>query len=95
MTSRPYDEQVKVWAAQRFNVPLDEIDSVAMESVFNEGYACCGGADPNCYCSFAESASMHLSVVVTKVNGRGSVHKIDMMYGDMNELIQEIYEAGQ
>jgi uncharacterized protein (DUF779 family) len=29
---------------------------------FNKGFACCGGSDPNCYCSLAESPSAEVRI---------------------------------
>lgn len=89
----PYDEQIKVWAAEKYNIPLDEITSVSMVSEFNEGYDCCGGRDPDCYCSLAESASMYLRVMVNRINNPAKVDLIDMRFGDINKMIQEIFEA--
>jgi hypothetical protein len=36
--------------------------SVKVEMEFNEGYACCGGSDPDCYCSYAESPSANVAI---------------------------------
>lgn len=91
--SLPYDEQIKVWASSRYDLDLATIESVSIDTRFNEGYACCGGADPNCYCSFAESASMYLTITVAFITGGTTNFEIDMIYGDMGKLIQEIIES--
>lgn len=65
-----YEEALKRWGAQKLINPWTplkqyetvDIDSVTVEFVFNEGYACCGGSDPNCYCSLAESPSADVYV---------------------------------
>lgn len=61
-----YDKALREWGARKIEefhrgVSVDR-DSVAVELEFDEGYACCGGADPECYCSFAESPSVHILV---------------------------------
>lgn len=90
----PYDEQLKVWAAIRYNLILQEIESVALETNYDEGYPCCGGRDPGCYCSLATSASLDLIVTINKTTTiEPQVEMIDLMFGDMGDLVKEIYEA--
>lgn len=88
-----YDEQIVKWATKRYCIEQGRVTSVKMTNEYNEGYACCGGTDPNCYCSFAESATMNLKVEVFQNSTRLEVDRIDMMYGDINKIIQEIFEA--
>lgn len=88
-----YEEQLIKWATERFERLPGDIQRVTLENQYYEGYDCCGGSDPNCYCSFAESATLNL--VVTAYGKRNKLHEeyIDMMYGDMGKLLKEIIEA--
>lgn len=51
-----YEDALRAWGATRLS-HYGEIDpaTVTVSMDFSEGYACCGGRDPGCYCSFAES----------------------------------------
>lgn len=68
-----YEDALKVWGAnkvvERNNIHLNDIDvnSVSVSFYFNEGYNCCGGSDPLCYCSFAESPSASVRVEAKNV----------------------------
>lgn len=55
-----YDEVVKVWAGETLSVDPASITSVQFD--MTEGYACCGGRDPDCYCSYAESPRLEANV---------------------------------
>lgn len=106
--SLPFDEQLKVWAAIKYQIILQEIESVTLEQSYDEGYTCCGGTDPGCYCSMATGASLNLVVTITK-KGRKPRHAhahgdfaevldqqveyIDMLNDDIGPLVKEIYEA--
>lgn len=65
-----YEEALRLWGARRLEavhsnnrwpVVIDPT-SVYVELNFNQGYACCGGTDPLCYCSFAESPSVTIEI---------------------------------
>lgn len=64
-----YQEALNRWGARkvarRRGLTLEAIDlsTVQVQMDFDEGYACCGGKDPNCYCSFAKPPSA--DVVIT------------------------------
>ena len=55
-----YQEALKRWGA--YKVGTEDWESIEVEFDFDSGWACCGGSDPDCYCSFAESASMQIVV---------------------------------
>ena len=62
----PYNEALQLWGLARLkkrypNAKFVE-STVTVEMNFNEGYACCGGSDPDCYCSYAESPSSDVTV---------------------------------
>lgn len=85
-----YEKALKVWGANRLSTPhrvIDPIDvTVSME--FNEGYACCGGTDPNCYCSYAESPSANVVIAAGKVR-----ETIDVEDFNFAEVLGEIVKA--
>ena len=76
-----YEEALKRWGANRIQdwYPASDIDweSVHVAIEFNEGFACCGGSNPDCYCSYAESPSA--SVVIT-----GSERRVDIAAADFD-----------
>lgn len=64
-----YDEALKKWGLLRLKESYwgreasDWVeDSVTVALDFNEGYACCGGYNEGCYCSFAESPSANVVI---------------------------------
>lgn len=64
-----YNDALKVWGAsklrehyRRYNLSDLRVEDVVVEMDFNQGYACCGGSDPDCYCSLAESPSANVEI---------------------------------
>lgn len=66
-----YEDALKAWGANKialkYNFPQKDINpnTVKVNMEFDEGYNCCGGYDPDCFCSFAESP--RAEVVITGV----------------------------
>jgi hypothetical protein len=95
-----YEEAARRWGIEKLNAypavrkNLDE-DSVSVDFVMDEGYACCGGSDPDCYCSFAESPKL-TAVVSYRVLGksRGPKPSITLTYIDFAETLKEMFEVG-
>lgn len=85
-----YEMALKVWGAQRLSTEKNDVnpDTVSVGMEFNQGYACCGGSDPNCYCSYAQSPSAY--VVIT--SGKLKV-EIDVEDFDFAEILGEIVKA--
>lgn len=56
-----YEDAIRMWGAQklqeRYPRGVFSADSVTVDMEFDPGFACCGGSNPDCYCSFAESPS--------------------------------------
>lgn len=103
-----YDEALKEWGRIKLNrVYLDcdvSADSVSVEMDFDEGYTCCGGSIPDCYCSFAESpsASMSISGKCVKKNESHSHRHVEVVSTvipshkfDFVTVLKEICEAGK
>ena len=96
-----YEDALKVWGAKRLredmgpNTKDDQINlnTVKVEMEFDEGYACCGGSDPDCYCSFAESPSA--DVVITGVTTGGRERKVSISHWgfDFASILGEIVAA--
>lgn len=92
--SKNYEDQIRVWAAKKYELNINEIAKVDLENNYDEGYSCCGGRDPGCYCSLATSATVDMNVTVWGTGGQKLyVDSIDLMFGDIGKMIQEIFEA--
>lgn len=87
-----YDDALKAWGLLKLRewYPKDKIDpqSVTVRMNFSEGYACCGGSDPLCYCSFAESPSAEVRVEAWPRTWTMSVDDFDF-----SKVLKEICEA--
>lgn len=97
-----YEQALKAWGAHRLNEyrgdnPASKVmpETVQVTFDFDEGYSCgCGGADPMCYCSLAESP--HADVLVT---GRLGNDKLASLYISIDDfdfatVLREIVVAG-
>ncbi|QDK02675.1 hypothetical protein PP304_gp195 [Gordonia phage Phendrix] len=85
-----YEDAVKKWGAQKldcYSVKYDEVLDVEFE--MDEGYACCGGRDPDCYCSLAEGASLKASI---RYRYNRQSYTYTDTYIDMGETIREVVE---
>lgn len=91
-----YEDALKEWGAQKlestYRLKVDR-KTVRVEMTFKEGYACCGGRDPDCYCSFAESPSASVEVSAA-VGGRMYRYEIDHWSFNFTEVLREIVAAG-
>jgi hypothetical protein len=63
--SNQYELALRLWGAQKLKeyyrtqvVP----DTVDVRLDFDPGYACCGGRDPDCYCSYWEAPSVNIEI---------------------------------
>lgn len=61
-----YKEAVELWGKAKLETayPNMSIDpaTVYVDFDFQQGFACCGGRDPDCYCSLAESPSANVKI---------------------------------
>jgi hypothetical protein len=85
-----YEKALKVWGAKRLSTPRKTVnpDVVRVEMEFDEGYACCGGTDPNCYCSYAQFPSAKVVIMAGKER-----QTIDVTDFDFAEILGEIVAA--
>lgn len=97
-----YDDALREWGARKAEqatglVPgLITIDrsTVVVDMDFDEGYACCGGSDPSCYCSQAESPSARVTIRGTDQDGYPHMVTISAVDFDFATVLGEIVEAG-
>lgn len=87
-----YEDALQEWGAKKIQEKYCDIASrpIVVKMNFNEGYACCGGTDPDCYCSFAESPSAEVNIV----DRDGRSVRIDAEDFDFAKVLGEIIEAG-
>lgn len=95
----PYNEALGLWGAFKLNEQSKEWGeekdhdpaNVHVDFEFSAGYACCGGKDPGCYCSFAESPSS--DVVIRDYSTNDSL-RIDVSDFDFAKVLYEIVMCG-
>lgn len=98
-----YEDALELWGAAKLresgtlNKDL-EFKNVRVEMDFNEGYNCCGGSDPSCYCSFAESprANVAITGVIVGTHRDGHIATRDIPADDFDflDVLGEIVRAG-
>lgn len=99
-----YQEAIKVWGAQKLeSAGYENVDTESVQVRFDvsEGYACCGGRDPDCYCSYAESPRFDVVIegvtdylyIGTTVRATAD-YRLDLKDLDFGDLIREVVEAG-
>lgn len=94
-----YEEALREWGARRIEQNYNKIvidrSTVVVEMEFEPGYSCCGGRDPDCYCSFAESPSADV-VVVGRQESSNKTYRISIgQYEfDFAAILREIVDAG-
>jgi len=97
------DEALQEWGRRKLLVvyPGTEYSEVEVDVDIDPGYNCCGGSDPDCYCSYAESPSMQIEIVgfygPETVRHRMQSHRIETgEYNyDFHRLIREIVAVGE
>lgn len=91
-----YEDALKAWGLIRLtDAGYKNVDpkTVNVSMDFSEGYACCGGTDPNCYCSFAESP--RADVLITADRGEYYVARVTIRLDefDFARILGEIVDA--
>lgn len=102
-----YEEALREWGARRIEAhyhnynPVIDRDTVAVDMEFDEGNNCCGGTDPDCYCSLAESPSAKVVITGRELTGFAAKKQyrtyqvyIDSYAFDFCTILAEIVEAG-
>lgn len=93
-----YEMALKIWGLSKLEPQLKQSENIVLNKIdvgmnFSEGFACCGGSDPDCYCSFAESPSAEVSISAYTNKGRRVEHTIDADCFDFAAVLKEIVEA--
>lgn len=60
----------------------------------HKGYKCCGGTDPQCYCSFAEGDWQTYHLIGYKLDGSVIHKQIGDRYTSFNEILGQILVIG-
>lgn len=95
-----YEEALQRWGASKltksYSIVLDDValGTVRVEMNFNEGYVCCGGTDPDCYCSFAESPTAEVVITGKNKNDGYLRYVIDYANFDFKTVLKELLEIG-
>lgn len=100
-TVMSYDDALKAWGAEKLKYMADwptrngsprppvDPEGVTVVFDFSEGYACCNGTDPDCYCPYAESP--RAEIVIS--DGRYT-YTVPASEFDFAATLREIVEAG-
>lgn len=105
----PYDRALQLWGLLQLRRLYPEVEfvpaTVTVEMDFNEGYACCGGTDPDCYCSFAESPKSDVVVrgQAAKPWSTGPYFPMNGVFTwtesaesfDFADMVRELFEVAQ
>ncbi len=92
-----YEDAIKRWGIAKLNDYRPDIKgkfdeaSVSVSFEIDRGYSCCGGSDPNCYCSFAESPSMEAYVLYKDLKGKSGT--LEVAHIDFAETLREMLES--
>lgn len=91
-----YETALQLWGAEKlatYNSTEKRdivLSSVSVKFTFDEGYSCCGGSDPNCYCSFAESPSAEVRITGTNTSNHYLCYTMDVEDFDFATVLGEL-----
>lgn len=93
-----YEDALKCWGYRKLKSQLTPPESILMSDievrmVFVKGYNCCGGTDPDCYCSMAESPRADVEIWAKTTQGRNVYTNVDLGDFDFVGTLKEILEA--
>lgn len=90
-----YEDALAKWGKEKLRehyrgelTAIDE-EQVTVDFNYTEGYACCGGRDPDCYCSLAESPSAEVEI---RAGRYYMTIPVDLF--DFSTILREIIAAG-
>lgn len=92
-----YEEALRLWGYKKLEDSLyktESVENIDVRMNFNQGFNCCGGRDPECYCSMAESPSAEVIISGHTSRNRYVQHKIELEDFDFVKILGEIIEAG-
>lgn len=93
-----YEDALKCWGYNKIKDQIHKDESVTMDDInvvmhFSKGFACCGGSNPDCYCSMAESPRADVEITVWTTKGRYIYSCIGLGDFDFVATLKEILEA--
>lgn len=96
-----YEEALQAWGLKQLNDHAYNIQAgeevlpstVVVGFEFDRGYACCGGRDEGCYCSFERSPSAAVYITGTMANGMEARHTMNIGDFDFATVLAEIVDA--
>lgn len=94
-----YEQALRLWGLRRLQAEYPRArdfdpESVTVEMQFNEGFACCGGRDPDCYCSYFESPSASVQIRGRSKSERIYTSSIDAADFNFARILGEIVDVG-
>ena len=95
-----YDDALKAWGAIRlerehrhgYGGHIDR-STVDVQMNFSEGNPCCGGTNPDCYCSMAESPRAEVVITGRNRSGWRYTTTISLEDFDFTKILGEIVNA--
>lgn len=96
-----YEEALRLWGAKKIEHYYGDlgisIDPNTVHVIFNfsEGFACCGGSDPLCYCSLAESPRAEVCIEGYDWQGQFHSYQMDASSFDFASVLKEILGAAE
>lgn len=92
-----YNDALKFWGKSRIEAVYPKsvigVYTVDVQMNFDEGWPCCGGRDPECYCSMAESPTANVTIKGQDAYGTIKVVTIDQDSFDFADILSEIVDA--
>jgi len=95
-----YEDALKEWGARKLQTTYYAMttevdrDTVKVEMDFDAGDPCCGGYNPDCYCSMATSPSAH--VTITGRSGRKRLTTtVEASSFDFVTVLKELVEVAE
>lgn len=87
-----YEDALRKWGALKLEQYGSKVDpqTVTVVTNFSEGYPCCGGNNPGCYCSLATSPT---ATVMVSSYGFPYTYTIDLDEFDFVTFLGEIVDA--
>ena len=83
------EEAIVAYAKTKFSVTDIVRAEIYLET--NQGFSCCGGRDPECYCSLAEGASSYLQLTAYDSNKK---HHTMQIHESFATILEEIIKIG-
>lgn len=95
-----YETALALWGARKIEqdswrprpISVDPA-TVVVQMDFSDGYACCGGSDPSCYCSQAESPVAQVTITGDTFDGPREYTTIEVRDLDLHTILRELLDV--